>query len=266
MLFEERNRAESFGAVAELYDRARPSYPPALVDALVGDGRPWRVLDVGCGTGIAAALLAERGCEVLGVEVDERMASRARARGLRVEVCPFERWEPRGRTFELVTCGQAWHWIEPRAGAAKAAGVLERDGRIAVFWNFGDLPPRVAEQLRPIYARLESELENYSALLGHYRGRIEDTARSLEDSGVFEAVEQREFGWKRTYKTAEWLEFLLTHSDHQTLPPGRRERLLDAVGAALEELGGSFEMSYRAMLVTARNAQRRASSAKARGG
>jgi hypothetical protein len=32
MLFDERSRAESFGAVAELYDRARPSYPPALVD------------------------------------------------------------------------------------------------------------------------------------------------------------------------------------------------------------------------------------------
>ena len=57
---EDRERAESFGAVAELYDRARPSYPEALIDALLAGGAE-RVLDVGCGTGIAGALLAARG-------------------------------------------------------------------------------------------------------------------------------------------------------------------------------------------------------------
>ena len=72
-LHQDRSRAESFGSVAVLYDRARPSYPPALIDALTAGGAP-TVLDVGCGTGIAAALLVARGCEVTGVEVDPRMA------------------------------------------------------------------------------------------------------------------------------------------------------------------------------------------------
>ena len=52
MLFEDRSRAESFGNVAQLYDRARPRYPPQLVEWLLSDGAR-RVLDVGCGTGIA---------------------------------------------------------------------------------------------------------------------------------------------------------------------------------------------------------------------
>jgi protein-L-isoaspartate O-methyltransferase len=60
MLFEDRARAESFGAAAALYDRARPSHPSALIEALIADGSR-RVLDIGCGTGIASALLAERG-------------------------------------------------------------------------------------------------------------------------------------------------------------------------------------------------------------
>ena len=38
MLHANRLRAESFGAVAELYDRARPSYPPELVAALLASG------------------------------------------------------------------------------------------------------------------------------------------------------------------------------------------------------------------------------------
>src|ERR1700710_344576 len=119
MLYEDRSRAESFGAVAQLYARVRPSYPPELVDALLIDG-PRRVLDVGCGTGIAASLLAARGCEVLGVEIDKRMAAVARARGIEVELAQFERWDERGRHFELLTSAQAWHWVDPLAGAEKA--------------------------------------------------------------------------------------------------------------------------------------------------
>jgi len=88
-MHDDRVRAESFGAVAQLYDRARPSYPEALINALLAGGAR-RVLDVGSGTGIAAALLAARGCSVLGVEVDARMAAVARAKGIDVEVGRFE--------------------------------------------------------------------------------------------------------------------------------------------------------------------------------
>ena len=78
-----RSRAESFGAGARAYDRARPSYPSALIDDVLADG-PRAVLDVGCGTGKLARLIAERGVPVLGVEIDERMAEVARAHGIDV--------------------------------------------------------------------------------------------------------------------------------------------------------------------------------------
>jgi SAM-dependent methyltransferase len=250
MLFEERKRAESFGNVAELYDRARPSYPPALIDALLAE-QPRTVLDIACGTGIAGALLAARGCEVLGVELDARMAALARARGLTVEVAPFEAWEPAGRSFELAICAQAWHWLQPSAALAKAASVLPSGAELAVFWNFGDPPADVAARLRPIYAELEPELENYSVLLGHYEGRIEGALDALSHEQSFEDVQTREFAWSKHYDTAGWLEFLRTHSDHQTLPEPRLKRLLDAVAQALDELGGSFEMTYTTMLVSA---------------
>lgn len=252
MLFENRSRAESFGAVAAQYDRARPSYPPALVDALLADGAH-RVLDVGCGTGIAASLFAARGCAVVGVEVDARMAELARAKGLEVEVAAFERWCSRGRRFDLVSSAQAWHWIEPAAGTARAAEVLTAGGRIGVFWNFGDWTAELRELLAPIYARLEPDIVNDSVLLGNsHDARAQAALTPITECSAFEAVETSTFVWSESYDTSGWLEQLGTHSDHQALEPARRERLLDAVGAAIDSIGGSFEMPYETVLVSAR--------------
>jgi SAM-dependent methyltransferase len=253
VLFENRSRAESFGAVAAQYDRARPSYPSSLVDTLIADGVR-DVLDVGCGTGIAACLLAARGCAVLGVEVDARMAELARAKGVDVEVAAFERWRSRGRRFDLLISAQAWHWIEPTAGAARAAEALRPAGRIGVFWNFGDPPAPIRELLAPIYTRLEPDIETYSVLLGNHDARTQAALTGITDSSAFEAVETSTFPWSKTYDRIGWLEHLGTHSDHRALAPARRGRLFDAVGAAIDSIGGSFEMPYETVLVSARRA------------
>jgi SAM-dependent methyltransferase len=251
VLFEDRSRAESFGAVAARYDRVRPSYPPALVDALLAGGAR-SVLDVGCGTGIAAALLVARGCAVLGVEVDARMAELARAKSLEVEVGRFEDWDPRERRFDLVTSAQAWHWIDPRAGAVRAAKALRAGGLLGVFWNYGDPPPHVRELLSPIYARLGPGVENHSVLFGNRDARVQDTLDGLAAAGAYGPGETSQFAWSQRYDTASWLAQLSTHSDHRVLPEERRERLLDAVGEALDSAGGSFEMPYETVLILAR--------------
>ena len=125
-----RQVAESFGTDAERYDRARPSYPRDLVERIVA-GSPGRdVLDVGCGTGIVSGLFQAAGCRVLGVDPDARMADLARRGGLEVEVSTFEAWDSGGRAFDAVVAGQAWHWVDPVAGAAKAAETLRPDGAV----------------------------------------------------------------------------------------------------------------------------------------
>jgi SAM-dependent methyltransferase len=47
---------------------------------------PSRIADLGCGTGSLAVLLAERGHEVLGLDVSPRMIERAQAKAARVGV------------------------------------------------------------------------------------------------------------------------------------------------------------------------------------
>jgi len=78
--------AESFGADARNYDQARPPYPADLVERITGGRSGLRVLDVGCGTGIASRQFQAAGCIVLGIDPDARMAAYAREHGLDVEV------------------------------------------------------------------------------------------------------------------------------------------------------------------------------------
>src|SRR5262252_7429504 len=120
----ERTMAESFGIDPARYDRTRPRYPDALVARIAAESPGPEVLDVGCGTGIDARQFQALGCRVLGVEPDPRMAQFARSTGVEVEVSTFEAWQPAGRTFDTVVAGQAWHWVDPVVGAARAAEVL----------------------------------------------------------------------------------------------------------------------------------------------
>jgi SAM-dependent methyltransferase len=146
-LFRDRGRAESFGSIAEQYDRYRPSAPDALLDEFAAL-RPSRVLDVGCGTGKVARGLMERGLTVLGIELDERMAAVARAHGVEVEVEGFEDWDDGGRTFDLITCGDAWHWIDPVRGWRKIGQVLRPGGTVARFWNHLDVDEPLHSAIR----------------------------------------------------------------------------------------------------------------------
>lgn len=249
-LHHDRRRALSFGDAPELYDRTRPTYPPELVDRLVGGGAG-DVLDVGCGTGIVSRLFRDRGCVVTGVEPDQRMAAFARAQGLDVEAGTLETWDPRGRRFDLVVAGQAWHWVDPDSGAAKAREVLRPGGRIGLFWNWALHPEEVQSAFDAVYKRLAPELDRYSIVLG--RGsddRFTVAAAGLQAEG-FLAVEREEFRWAKTYSAQLWCDHLLTHSDHHTLEEGPRHQLLEAIRRALEDMGGSFTTTYRTVLVTA---------------
>ena len=145
--------AEPFGSDAERYNRARPSYPGALVERIVAASPGPDVLDVGCGTGIAARLFQATGCGVLGVEPDARMADLARQSGVDVEVAKFEDWDPAGRQFDAVIAAQAWHWVDPVAGAAAAARALRPGGRLALFWNAVQPPPALGEAFGASTAR-----------------------------------------------------------------------------------------------------------------
>ncbi|MFG2594775.1 class I SAM-dependent methyltransferase [Streptomyces sp. NPDC048462] len=252
---EARRMAESFGADAQGYDRARPGYPEALVARIVAGSPGPEVLDIGCGTGIAARQFQAAGCAVLGVEPDARMADVARVRGLPVEVAAFEDWQPAGRRFDTLIAAQSWHWVDPVAGAVKAARLLRPGGRLAIFGHAYEPPAEVAEPFAAAFRRAvpDSPFNAGPARrpLDLYRGAYEKSADVLRGTGRFEEPEQWRFGMRRTYTREQWLALLPTTGGLTRLRPDQLAEVLDAVGAAIDSLGGRFTMDYTTFAVTA---------------
>ena len=231
-LHADRARAESFGSLAEQYDRLRPTIPDALVDDLVAL-RPSRVLDVGCGTGKVARALTARGLSVLGIEPDERMAAVARRHGVTVEVAEFEAWDDRGRTFDLIVCADAWHWIDPERGWRRIGRVLAPGGTVVRIWNHHEVEP----SLDDVYRRVAPEIEYIAP-----GDRVEDDPR----------VDHLTYRWETTYTAREYVALTGTFSAQQALEPERRAELQRALQAAIMAAGGIVTARYRTVVSRSR--------------
>ena len=255
-----RQVAESFGVDPERYDRARPRYPDAVVERIVAGSPGPDVLDVGCGTGIAARQFQAAGCRVLGVEPDARMAGFARRTGVEVEVATFETWEPAGRTFDAVVAGQAWHWVDPVAGAAKAAQVLRPGGRLALFWHVFVPPREVADAQAAAYRRVAPDAPFAFRARSQEAGRAgalftTRAADGIRKAGGFGDPEEWPVDWERPCTRDEWLDMLPTSGALTQLPPDQRAEVLEEVGAAIDGIGGRFTMHYTTVAIMAARAR-----------
>lgn len=96
------------------------------------------VLDVGCGDGRLARLLATPGRQVLGLDPSADMIASARGRGAAVEGLEFRQgafldqaFAP--ETFDLVSFVASLHHMDQQAGLARAAELLRPGGRLVVI-------------------------------------------------------------------------------------------------------------------------------------
>jgi SAM-dependent methyltransferase len=255
-LAQERSRL--FDEQADAYDRFRPTYPDAVIDELLGPvPAGLDVLDVGCGTGIASRQIAERGAHVLGVELGPRMAEIARSHGVEVEIAAFEAWDAAGRTFDRVASAQAWHWLDPPIATAKAASVLRPGGILGLIWNAGCQPDDLADALERVYESVVPAgghrlFRGYAAdRLSDFRTGLDSEIDAISAAPDFGAPTERRFPWTRVYQRDEWLDQLISRSDHAALEQAVRDRLFEAIGSAIDDQGGSFVMNFETILITA---------------
>lgn len=137
-----------FTGLAELYARCRPGYPDSAVNFILSHChlQPGSVLvDVGCGTGISARIMARRGLKVTGIEPNADMRMQAEA-----EVLPAELPRPVYRDGKAEATGlpdghadailsaQAFHWFEREAALREFYRILKPGGWVALMWNERD--------------------------------------------------------------------------------------------------------------------------------
>jgi SAM-dependent methyltransferase len=133
------DRARSFDRAAEQYERTRPDYPPAVLEALPL-GEDAEVLDLGAGTGKLTRVLTQRYRRVVAVEpldgmraILERVVPAAESRAGNAEAIPLP-----DASVEGVFAGQAFHWFANDQAIAEIARVLRPGGLLALIWNSPD--------------------------------------------------------------------------------------------------------------------------------
>lgn len=119
-----------FGAAAEAYERGRPGWPPAAVDAL-GLPRDAGVLDLAAGTGKLTRVLVQRFARVYAVEPDPAMRRFVSgALGGDAHAIPLA-----DGSVDAVFIAEAFHWFADRDAVAEIARVLRPGGTLALLWN-----------------------------------------------------------------------------------------------------------------------------------
>jgi hypothetical protein len=120
------------------------------------------------------------------------------------------------------------------------------------MWNVGRPPAYVGAAFDAVYQRIAPGLDEHSVLLGRGdKDRFEVATDALDAVGLFGGLSKQVFPWTCMYTTGEWLDHLPSHSDHASLAPAHLARLLTAVGAIIDSMGGAFEMGYETLLLTA---------------
>ncbi|SDE97498.1 Ubiquinone/menaquinone biosynthesis C-methylase UbiE [Fontibacillus panacisegetis] len=157
-----KNNIERFSGFADVYDQYRPEAPEFVVNILTGylERKPNLVMDVGCGTGLSTLIWKDHAEQVIGVEPNDDMRSKAEDKlrmAANADHITFvsgysNQLNTSDDSVDIITCSQSFHWMEPISTLNEAYRVLQRGGIFAVYDC--DWPPVVNWRLEQEYLQL----------------------------------------------------------------------------------------------------------------
>lgn len=234
-----------FNENALLYDRARPTYPDVVFDAIfdrlpeAARAEP-RVLEIGCGTGQATRPLAQRSGEVLAVDLGADMAEIARqnlATFANVEVinADVEQWDPGETQFDLVVSATAFHWLDPATRFARVARLLRPGGVLALIQTI-----HIEGRSESFFADAQRCYERWDPTTppGLRRPRLHDlpdtSEYGIEQADKFDQATVQRFAVDFRYTAEQYLDLLMTFSNHRALPAADLKGLLACLHKRIE--------------------------------
>lgn len=217
---------QGFERAADAYERGRPDYPAAGVDALVErlDLRPGRVvLDLAAGTGKLTRLLAPSGADLVALEPVPGMRATFAALLPDVplvagtaEALPFAT-----ASLDAITVAQAWHWFDHERATAEAARALRPGGRLGLVWNARDRSEPWVDRVWSIMDRVEKRAP--------WRDHENWRDSAMREMPGFGALHEAEFRHLQAITPAGVVRRVASVSHVAVLPENEREAVLDEV-------------------------------------
>jgi SAM-dependent methyltransferase len=228
--------AAGFGSAAEVYERARPSYPSEAIDWLLeqrGVASGETIVDLGAGTGKLTRLLAPSGARVVAVEPIAEMRALIDV-GEAVDGTAEDIPMP-DASVALVTVAQAFHWFDLDRALPEIHRVLRPGGNLALVWNMRDLDDPlqrgVEELLAPHRGRLTAQRE------GKWRA-------PLAASPLFGEPATAEFRHAQLFTARDVQERVASTSFVAAMSEEERRPLLDEVRELVADRDEPFPFPY----------------------
>jgi ubiquinone/menaquinone biosynthesis C-methylase UbiE len=219
--------AHSFGAVADAYERGRPTYPADAVRWLLGE-QPQTVLELGAGTGKLTRVMVELGHDVHATDPDQAMLAilEQRVPGVPTAQAGAEEIPLGDSSVDAVIAAQAFHWFDLDRALPEIARVLRPGGRVCLVWN-------TRNEKIPWVRRL-------GALIGTQE-QLGEPAEALIFSGLFGYVEEHEFTHWQTIDRKSVQDLVLSRSNVAVLGEEARAAKLAEVVAFYDEFGRGMD-------------------------
>jgi SAM-dependent methyltransferase len=244
----------TFDTVADLYDQARPAYPPALFDDIVAlSGLPpgGHVLEIGPGTGQATLAMARRGYRITAVELGANLAAIAR-RNLAafplvdVQVSSFEYWPLPDEPFDLVLAVTSFHWLDAAVALPKIASALRPGGALAITAGShvaGTKDDQFFADAQACYEAHDPDVP--SGIRLQPPDEIPLAAPEPNACGLFAPAQCRRHVWTRDFTTQTYIDELRTYSGNIALSEENRTALLSCIATLIDSrYNGSITKAY----------------------
>lgn len=223
------------------YAAHRPTYPSALADFLA-EAAPARdmALDVGCGTGQLAVLLAERFAAVTATDASAQQIASATAHpAVTYAVTPAERSGLPDRSTDLITVAQAAHWFDLDPFYAEVRRIARSDAVLAlVTYGVFHVDDAAADAVAQRF---------YSDVIGPYwppeRRHVEDGYRSLPFP--FPEIGAPSLDIEVSWKLSDLIGYVDTWSAVRAAEKAVGRAAIDAFHAELSEAWGDPDAPKR---------------------
>ncbi|MFW6358596.1 MAG: class I SAM-dependent methyltransferase [Chroococcales cyanobacterium] len=247
------NQKTWYSNVADAYFQARPHYSTDVIHRVTQFAqlkKNARILEIGCGPGIATLPFAELGFEMVSLEPSLEACQLARENcseypNVTVLDTTFEEWPGETKKFDAILAATSFHWISREKGYPKILNLLKDKGYLILLWN---TPPQVSyetfQRLDPVYQTHAPSLARYDSRKTHEKN-LKAFGEQIIDGRQFQELIFEPKVCQVTYSIDQYLMLLTTLSPYIALEPKTRHSLLKALREVLEKNGENFlELSY----------------------